>query len=145
MDAPACVIFIPILIGRTVPGNLTFSLDVDRPRSSLGQVQPLSQARVARLSTAWESTAGRIKPKAKRRAKSSSGEPEIVDADPSRPPRSYRATDAFMAGDTIDHPTLGRGVVQGLAGPTKINVLFEGVKRVLVHGRERSVAGWHCI
>ncbi len=90
---------------------------------------------VARLATAWESTAGRIKPKAKARPKTAAAEPEIVEADPSRPPRSYSARDAYMAGDTIDHPTLGRGVVQGVAGPTKVNVLFDGVKRVLVHGR----------
>jgi hypothetical protein len=41
----------------------------------------------------------------------------------------------YTAGDRIEHATLGLGVVQGSVGPTKIEVLFDGVKRVLVHHR----------
>jgi hypothetical protein len=90
---------------------------------------------VARLQTAWESTAGRIKPKARPRPKSGPVEPELVEPDLSRPVRAYRLHDAYMPGDRIEHSTLGLGVVQFRAGPTKIEVLFDGVKRVLVHDR----------
>jgi hypothetical protein len=90
---------------------------------------------MARLQTAWESTAGRIKPKARPRPKSGPVEPELVEPDLSRPVRAYRLHDAYMPGDRIEHSTLGLGIVQFLAGPTKIEVLFDGVKRVLVHDR----------
>ena len=87
------------------------------------------------FATAWESTAGRIRPKARPRAKAAVLEPEIVEPDLSRPVRGYRIHDAYSAGDRIEHPTLGLGVVQGVAGPTKIEVLFGEEKKVLVHDR----------
>jgi hypothetical protein len=49
--------------------------------------------------------------------------------------RSYALTEVYTSGDRIDHPTLGSGVVQGEAGPGKINVLFGERKSLLVHGR----------
>jgi hypothetical protein len=88
-----------------------------------------------RFATAWESTAGRIKPKSRPRGKPAVVEPEIIEPDLSRPVRGYKVHDAYSAGDRIDHPTLGLGVVQGVAGPTKIEVLFDGEKKVLVHDR----------
>jgi hypothetical protein len=60
----------------------------------------------------------------------------VVEADPSRPPRPYALSDTYQAGDRIEHPTLGTGVVQGEAGPGKIHVLFGDHKALLVHGRE---------
>ena len=88
-----------------------------------------------RLTPAWESTAGRIRPKPRPRPRSGPQEPEVVEPDLSRPPRPYAASDSYAAGDRIEHPTLGLGVVQGVAGPTKIAVLFDGEKKVLVHDR----------
>lgn len=88
-----------------------------------------------RFATAWESTAGRIKPKSKPRSRTAVAEPEIIEPDLSRPVRGYKLNDAYEAGDRIEHPTLGLGVVQGVAGPTKIAVLFDGEKKVLVHDR----------
>lgn len=88
-----------------------------------------------RLATAWESTAGRIRPKPRPRAKSAPAEPQVVEADLSKPVRAYEVTTCYAAGERIDHPTLGRGVVQGGVGPMKIAVLFDGEKRVLVHDR----------
>lgn len=88
-----------------------------------------------RLTTAWESTAGRMRPKTRSRGKPAVVEPEIVEPDLSRPVRGYKIHDAYSAGDRIEHPTLGLGVVQAVAGPTKIEVLFDGEKKVLVHDR----------
>lgn len=88
-----------------------------------------------RLNNAWESTAGRIRPKARPRPKAQASEPAIVEPDLSRPVRSYSVGESYAAGDRIQHPTLGLGVVQAVAGPTKIEVLFDGEKRVLVHDR----------
>lgn len=59
----------------------------------------------------------------------------VVDADPSRPRRPFRATDTYAVGDRIVHPSFGEGVVQALRGPTKVEVLFEAGPKVLVHGR----------
>ena len=82
--------------------------------------------------TAWEPGAGRPKPKRARRDSAN----EIVEADPSRPTRKYEMIEIFTSGDTIDHHTLGKGVVQRSLGPLKIEVLFDGQRKVLVHGRE---------
>ncbi len=93
-----------------------------------------------RLLPAWEHGAGRIKPKAKPRSRkgSSSDVDEIIEADLDRPVREYAITDHYTAGDRIDHPTLGLGVVQGIAGTGKIRVHFDERKSVLVHDRAQS-------
>jgi hypothetical protein len=95
-----------------------------------------------RILPAWEHGAGRVRPKAKARNRRSTAAAadEIVEADLDRPVRSYALTDHFDAGDRIDHPTLGLGVVQGIAGPGKINVLFDERKSVLVHDRAAASA-----
>lgn len=95
-----------------------------------------------RLRNAWEAGAGRIKPKPRSRARrkpAADAEDALIEADYSRPVRPYAASERFEAGDRIEHPTLGLGVVQGAAGPTKIRVLFgEGRKSLLVHDRPSS-------
>ena len=58
-----------------------------------------------------------------------------VEPDPSRPVRAYSVSERYAAGDTIEHPRFGRGVVQAIAGPSKIQVWFPDSERVLVHGR----------
>lgn len=90
-----------------------------------------------RLLPAWEHGAGRIKPKAKPRSRRSATAPidEIVEADLDRPIRGYLVNDYYSAGDRIEHPTLGLGVVQGIAGTGKIRVHFDERKSVLVHDR----------
>ena len=72
----------------------------------------------------------RSKPKTKVEVKD-----EVVEADPSRPPRPYKITDSYEPGDTIQHPTLGNGVVQAPGGPGKIQVLFGDERKILVHER----------
>ncbi len=85
------------------------------------------------LRPAWEAGAGRLKPKP--RPKPQPEAARVVEADPSRPPRPYAAGATFAAGDRIEHTTLGLGVVQGAAGPGKIQVLFGDRKVLLVHER----------
>ena len=90
-----------------------------------------------RLLPAWEHGAGRIKPKAKPRSRRSTATAadEIIEPDLERPVRGYAFTDHYTAGDRIEHPTLGLGVVQGIAGTGKIRVHFDEKKSVLVHDR----------
>jgi hypothetical protein len=59
----------------------------------------------------------------------------IITPDLERPVRDYRITEHYVAGDRIQHPTLGTGVVQGGAGPGKISVHFDDRRSVLVHDR----------
>lgn len=80
--------------------------------------------------------------RAARRGASSSrtrsrAKPPIVAADPSRPPRPFRTTETYQAGDRVVHATFGEGVVQAVTGTTKIEVLFEVGPKTLVHGRPR--------
>lgn len=89
----------------------------------------------ARLRISWEPGAGRIKPKPKPRPRASAPVEEIVEPDLSRPVRPYALTESFSAGDRIDHPKLGMGVVQAIAGPGKIRVRFDDHNSILVHER----------
>jgi hypothetical protein len=95
-----------------------------------------------RLGPAWDAGAGRIKPKAKPRARRAAQAPSetVITPDLTRPVRDYRITEHYVAGDRIQHPTLGTGVVQGTAGPGKINVHFEDRRSVLVHDRPSPAA-----
>ena len=86
------------------------------------------------IGPAWEARAGKLKPKPKSRPKAG-GEDLIIEADLTRPPRSYGIRESYTPGDRIDHPTLGMGVVQAIAGVGKISVLFEEKKSLLVHER----------
>lgn len=111
---------------------LTIELEGD-PGWSYADGMPALEA-APRLGRAWESGAGRVRPKPRPKA-APEAEP-VVEADLSRPPRGYAVTESFASGDRIEHPTLGLGVVQGDAGPGKIHVLFDERKVLLVHGRE---------
>jgi hypothetical protein len=93
-----------------------------------------------RIGPAWDPGAGRIKPKPRSRSRSKSAAPSDAPVEPdlSRPVRDYRITEHYAAGDRIQHPTLGEGVVQGVAGPGKINVHFDDRRSVLVHDRAAS-------
>lgn len=82
---------------------------------------------------AWETGAGKLKPKPK--TKKTDPADEIVEADYSRPVRPYNIRESFEPGDRIAHTKLGEGVVQGVTGRGKIAVLFGEDKRLLVHER----------
>jgi hypothetical protein len=85
------------------------------------------------LEKAWETGAGKLKPKPK--SKKTDPADELVEADLSRPERSYSIRDSYEPGDRIAHSTLGNGVVQGITGRGKIEVLFGEEKKLLVHER----------
>lgn len=93
-----------------------------------------------RIGAAWDAGAGRIKPKTRSRTRGKTAAPSVtvVTPDLSRPVRDYRISEHYVAGDRIQHPTLGTGVVQGTAGPGKINVHFDDRRSVLVHDRAAS-------
>lgn len=95
---------------------------------------------IPRLSLAWEPGAGRVRPKARPRAKPSAPAVVVVAADPQRPVRRYTVTDSYRPGDRIEHPTLGIGVVQGVAGREKVRVRFDDRESVLVHERGATAA-----
>lgn len=59
----------------------------------------------------------------------------VVEADPSRPSRTFSTSDTYQAGDRLVHPTFGAGVVQATQGATKVSVLFEAGTKLLVQGK----------
>lgn len=85
------------------------------------------------LDKAWETGAGKLKPKPK--SKKTDPADEIVEADYSRPVRPYNIRESFEPGDRVAHKTLGEGVVQGVVGRGKISVLFGEEKKLLIHER----------
>jgi hypothetical protein len=93
-----------------------------------------------RLARAWEYGAGRVRTRARPKPKAADVSQRPVEADLSRPVRSYALTDVYAPGDRIAHPTLGLGVVQSVAGPGKISVLFGERRSLLVHARPTAVA-----
>jgi len=91
------------------------------------------------LDRAWGPGAGKVRPKSKSKPRSKSAPVDtIVEADPTRPVRAYNVTQSYASGDSIEHPTLGRGVVQRSAGVGKIKVIFDGTQRLLIHERPPS-------
>ncbi len=85
------------------------------------------------LGRAWEPGAEKLKPKPK--SKKGANAVPIVDADMSRDPVSYAISGSYTAGDRLDHPKLGTGVVQGPTGRGKIKVLFGEDMKILIHER----------
>lgn len=61
--------------------------------------------------------------------------PPAVLADPSRPPRAFDPGETYQVGDRVVHTSFGEGVVQVVAGATKIRVLFDAGAKTLVQGR----------
>jgi len=49
--------------------------------------------------------------------------------------KAYSPSDQYEAGDVLEHPKFGRGVTTAVKDATKIEVLFEGGSKTLVHGR----------
>ena len=84
------------------------------------------------LSRAWEAGAEKLKPKPKSKKSTAV---EIVDADLSRDPVAYALFGSYVAGDRLEHPKLGTGVVQGSTGRGKIRVLFGEDIKILIHER----------
>jgi len=77
---------------------------------------------------------------ARARAKKAPAEPPppSVAADLGRPVRRYGASEAYTAGDRIQHPSFGLGVVQSSPGPGKIDVAFPEGRRMLAQAKAES-------
>ena len=60
---------------------------------------------------------------------------QAVRADESRPRRDFRMSDTYEVGDRVLHASFGEGVVQEVAAPAKIVVLFDVGSKTLVQGR----------
>jgi hypothetical protein len=45
----------------------------------------------------------------------------------------YQANRKFAAGDVVQHPSFGFGIVEEIRSPTKISVLFRDGEKLLVH------------
>jgi len=56
-----------------------------------------------------------------------------LKANPTRP---YSAKGHFQAGDKLNHPTFGDGIVGKLVYPNKIEVIFRHDLKVLIHAGE---------
>lgn len=61
-------------------------------------------------------------------------EAPAVQADLTRPVRTYRPAEAFLVGDRVDHPQFGQGTVETVDGQ-KMTVFFAVGRKVLVHAR----------
>ena len=60
---------------------------------------------------------------------------QVVEADESRPRRDFRMSDTYQVGDRVLHARFGEGVVQEVAAPAKIVVLFDVGAKTLAQGR----------
>jgi hypothetical protein len=121
-------------IGESIGVEVSFAaLELDgNPGWEYGEDGPRLQG-APRLRRAWEAGAGKLKPKPK--VRKTDPAVVIVEADPTKAPRRYQASDSYRPGDRIDHPTLGQGVVQTAVGRGKISVLFGADSKLLVHER----------
>jgi hypothetical protein len=114
------------------PGDPGFSHDTGAPRLDGDP----------RLEPAFELGADKVRPKAapsaRRKKTTGPAVPARVDADLSRPVRSYSANEHYAAGDRVQHAALGLGVVQGSAGLGKVKIQFDAREAVLVHDRRAA-------
>jgi hypothetical protein len=62
--------------------------------------------------------------------------PEVDSTIPRTAARRYSMRERYGVGDTLEHPTFGIGTVTKLGADGKIEVLFGGERRVLVHARK---------
>ena len=58
--------------------------------------------------------------------------------DPSKPARTYGASESYAAGERVQHPSFGTGVVAGSPGAGKVEVVFSSGARVLACAKGTS-------
>jgi hypothetical protein len=58
-----------------------------------------------------------------------------VEANLKRPIEEYLPSSSYAIGDRIRHLVFGEGVVEKIAGRTKIQVYFPAGQKILVHGK----------
>lgn len=67
-------------------------------------------------------------------------EKPAVAADLTKPVRTYRASEKYIVGERVEHPSFGQGVIE-IAEPGKITVFFASGRRVLVQSKEGATSG----
>ncbi len=67
-------------------------------------------------------------------------EKPAVNADLTKPVRTYRASERFDVSERLEHPSFGQGVVETVE-PGKITVFFASGRRVLVAGKDSGGSG----
>ena len=67
-------------------------------------------------------------------------EKPAVAADLTKPVRTYRASEKYIVGERVEHPSFGQGVIE-IAEPGKITVFFASGRRVLVQSKEGATTG----
>lgn len=60
----------------------------------------------------------------------------LVEPDLDRPPVPYSTRSTYRAGQRIEHPAFGPGVVERVLGATKVQVFFAVGSRVLAQGMD---------
>ncbi len=82
---------------------------------------------------------GQTKATARKRSVTARSSPKtwkrIVDQHDESAARAYRFSEEFETDDLLDHSRFGLGVVKKVLPGDKIEVLFQGGARVLVHNR----------
>lgn len=61
-------------------------------------------------------------------------EKSAVEADLSKPARTYKASEGYEVGERVDHPTFGQGIIE-VSEPGKITTFFATGRRVLVQSK----------
>jgi len=67
-------------------------------------------------------------------------EKPALAADLTKPVRPYRASEKFDAGERVEHPSFGQGVIE-IAEPGKITVFFASGRRVLAQAKAPAAGG----
>ena len=123
-------------VGETIGTEIFFvglTTDADSPPGWDYDAEGPTLTGPIRFEKSWETGAGKLKPKPKK--KKIDPADEIVEADLSKPLLDYSIRGSYERGDRIAHTKLGEGVVQGVVGRGKIAVMFGDEKKLLIHER----------
>lgn len=64
-----------------------------------------------------------------------------LEPDLSKPIRPYSIRELFSAGERVDHPKFGIGIVEQVTAPGKIEVFFPDGRRVLAQAKKKESEG----
>jgi hypothetical protein len=76
--------------------------------------------------------------RAQKAAKQAEADLPVIEADASKPVRKYKTGEAFEPGERISHPKFGEGVAQRSVGPGRIEIMFDGERKVLAQAKPES-------